>query len=89
MPPCPAPACKNMYMTGLVAPCEYCKREHCVSHIVPETHGCRDAAKNAAKMFVTRDAHEVREQKKANSTQDARAKLEAKKKELAAARQKK
>lgn len=73
----------------VLPPCEYCNKRHCLKHMLPEVHGCRDAAKNFAKMQASRDASDVRAAKRAHDTQDLRAKLQAKRDELASQRAKK
>lgn len=88
LPPCGCAGCREKSMVGGPA-CEFCSKTHCVKHLVPESHGCRDAAKNAARMFATRDAAEVLQAKKAHDTQDLREKLAKKREELAQQRAKK
>lgn len=57
--------------------------------MLPEVHGCGDAIRNASKMQATRDAMDAKAAKKQHDTQDLRAKLQAKRDELAAQRSKK
>mmetsp|Transcript_4519 Transcript_4519/g.4993 ORF Transcript_4519/g.4993 Transcript_4519/m.4993 type:complete len:102 (-) Transcript_4519:126-431(-) len=85
---CGFPGCAER-ANGGVPPCDFCCKRHCLKHILPEVHGCRDAAKNAARMQASRDATSVREAKRAHDTQDLRAKLQAKREELASQREKK
>jgi hypothetical protein len=76
-------------MPGLVPACEFCKKKMCIGHQAPETHGCRDAAKNAARMNATKEAAEVRQAKKEHDSADLRKKLADRREELAQARAKK
>lgn len=76
-------------MPGLVPPCEFCNKKMCISHQVPFSHGCRDAARNAGKMEATRDAIAQREARKGLGQDDLRAKLAKKREELAKERAKK
>lgn len=84
--PCGAPDCNAKSLLG-GTPCEFCRKSMCVRHLVPESHGCRDAAKNAARMFATKDAAEVLQARK--NHKEAREKLAAKREELAKQRAKK
>ncbi|KEG13129.1 hypothetical protein DQ04_01201150 [Trypanosoma grayi] len=69
--------------------CEYCGKRMCTSHLLPEVHGCGDAAKNASQRQATADAAEVRRQRKHIGSDDAKARLDRRREELAAQRQKK
>ncbi len=69
--------------------CPHCARKYCMAHRLPESHGCRDAAKVAAQLQAHQDARDTRAANKAQGNGDARARLEAKKAELAAKRQRK
>ena len=86
--PCGAPDCSANAMMG-ANPCQFCRKSMCVRHLVPESHGCRDAAKNAARMFATKDAAEVLAARKAHENREARDKLAAKREELAKQRARK
>jgi hypothetical protein len=70
-------------------PCALCHRPYCISHQVPESHGCADAAKNSARMDATRDTAKSQRAAKDASRGDAKAKLDAKRAALAQDRQKK
>ena len=88
-PKCGAPGCTDDVMPGLVPACEFCKKKMCISHQVPFSHGCRDAARNAGKMAATRDAIAQHEARKGLGQEDLRAKLAKKREELAKDRAKK
>jgi hypothetical protein len=86
---CGSAGCSNNAMPGLIPPCDHCKKKMCIGHQAPESHGCRDAAKNAARMNASKEASEVRQAKKEHDTADLRKKMAEKREELAQARAKK
>lgn len=45
---------------GLAKPCQFCKKKHCISHIIPEAHGCGDAIRNEMRMQKDKEAAEAR-----------------------------
>jgi hypothetical protein len=75
-------------MPGIPA-CDFCQKPHCISHLLPEVHGCRDAAKNAARMDASRDASDALKAKKLHDSKDVREKMAKKRDELAQQRAKK
>lgn len=46
--------CKTLTNT-LGRNCEYCTRRFCLTHLMPEIHGCGAAAKTAARRIISRD----------------------------------
>ena len=74
-------------MAAVIPACEYCNKRYCVSHQVPEGHGCRDAVKFASRAQAGRDSEAARKVNK--SSDENRAKVVAKIKALEAARKKK
>jgi hypothetical protein len=74
-------------MAVCIPACDYCKKRYCVSHQVPEGHGCRDAVKNAGRMQASKEANSTRQATK--SSNENRAKIVAKIKALEEARKKK
>ncbi|CAL1546219.1 unnamed protein product [Lymnaea stagnalis] len=46
--------CKTLTNT-LGRNCEYCTRRFCLTHLMPEIHGCGDAVKEAARRVISRD----------------------------------
>ena len=90
MPKCAHPGCEKMTMpVGTMPPCDHCKKLYCIPHQVPEGHGCGDAVKNFHRTQATRDADVTRRAKKDAGMGDAKAKLAAKRAELANDRLKK
>ncbi|KAK0042710.1 DNA-binding protein SMUBP-2 [Biomphalaria pfeifferi] len=46
--------CKTLTNT-LGRNCEHCTRRFCLTHLMPEVHGCGDAAKEAARRVISRE----------------------------------
>ena len=76
-------------LTMGMPPCDVCKKHYCIPHRLPEVHGCGDALRNKAQTDNTVAANKKRQEKREHDHKDAKAKLDAKRKELAAARAKK
>ena len=51
---CNYPKCKQ-YTTTLGQNCEFCAKRFCLSHHIPEGHGCGDRAKQKARMLISRE----------------------------------
>lgn len=44
------PLCKSCGDSTLgMKPCEYCKENFCIAHLLPEVHGCEIECRNAAR----------------------------------------
>jgi predicted nucleic acid binding AN1-type Zn finger protein len=87
---CTVTGCAGMVMPLSAMPaCDYCKQPHCIAHRMPESHGCGDAAKNKAHMDNAKAADAKRREVKELGSADARAKLQARRDDLAKERQKK
>ncbi|KAG5839939.1 hypothetical protein ANANG_G00210620 [Anguilla anguilla] len=52
---CASPKCKASVLT-LGQLCPFCNRKYCLSHHIPEVHGCGDQAKAHARIGRSRDA---------------------------------
>ncbi|CAG5120567.1 unnamed protein product, partial [Candidula unifasciata] len=51
---CAFKKCKTLTNT-LGRNCEYCTRRFCLTHLMPEIHGCGDAVRTAARRIISRD----------------------------------
>ncbi|KAH9507926.1 DNA-binding protein SMUBP-2 [Bulinus truncatus] len=51
---CAFKKCKTLTNT-LGRNCEYCSGRFCLTHLMPEVHGCGDAAKEAARRVISRE----------------------------------
>ncbi|XP_035827063.1 DNA-binding protein SMUBP-2 isoform X2 [Aplysia californica] len=51
---CAFKKCKTLTNT-LGRHCDFCTRRFCLSHLMPEIHGCGSAAKDAARRIISRD----------------------------------
>lgn len=87
MEACGKSDCKNQAFVKAMPACAHCKKHYCISHQLPEVHGCRDAARNQAQLDANAESIKVREAKKSNDRQELLGKLKAKRDELAKERQ--
>ncbi|KAH9584003.1 zinc finger protein [Trypanosoma melophagium] len=85
---CGFKGCSNQTYLALPA-CSHCSKRMCTSHLLPEVHGCGDAEKNESQRQATADAADMRRQRKHLGLDDAKARLDRRRQELAAQRQKK
>lgn len=59
------PNCKICSQSALgIPPCQFCKEQYCVSHLLPEVHGCGVECKNAARRDAENAAIEQRRARK-------------------------
>ena len=70
-------------------PCDHCKKTFCIPHRMPEGHGCGVSAAASAQLKASAEAQAQRRARDAAGHGDAKAKLDAKRAELADARAKK